>query len=218
MVAQIFNLEGVRGELRQIERQKLMIKPGRIVIHAEFDKCFGDDGDGTYLSSFKRRNYNAFLERMIRNESFYFGIPPGLVTAAEQGNFNNDKAALSSGIEELKSLKKEEERKRSPSARLLAGLNVMIANAGEELASIHVKAIFLDTLLQSWNETHSAGDALDRAGTALLARGEGQAMIDFWTAVDNLSDYSSLFPGRQPPGGKKEQNQNAAPAGGKPSF
>src|SRR5688500_15705848 len=87
MVAQIFNLEQARRERRQIELQKGMIRPERIVIRAEFDKCFGNDGDGTFLSSFKCQNYNAFLERMIQNKSPCFGIPDWRVTHAERDNF-----------------------------------------------------------------------------------------------------------------------------------
>ena len=72
----------------------------------------------------------------------------------------------------------------------------------------------LGNVLDSWDALAWNDQFLDKLGRKAFQCGQGQAMIDFWKTVNDLDDYSHLFPG----GGKRQKGKGNRVTLSAPSF
>jgi hypothetical protein len=185
------------GEIRErktlAEHWKQAVDLKKIVLHSAFDRCFGSDKGRSLLSLFKQSNYNAFIDSLIRNDAVYNGVPVNAMALADRDSFYRDRAEIPARIKTMKATRQAEMARHAP-ARKIAMMDMVIARSEETLSQSYDKAISLSTLLRSWNDIDPAGNALDQACYKSLLRGEGDNVVNFWSAIHQLTDYSHLFP------------------------
>lgn len=194
----------VKEDLRLIKREQSMVNPDKLVMRMAFDLCFGDDSEETALSKFADKNieYVSFYTApkfVLPNERTF---PAKLLSPKDQILYAQDKKTIQSSISRLK---EEKAKGVYESALDIQICDEIISSLEQSLLSTSVKAAYLGGLLQAWNAVSDAHNALNMEGYILVATGKGDLMIDFWKAVNDLTDYSSLFPDRPPPGQKKSR-------------
>lgn len=198
-------VEDVKTCHREIERQKLMLDRSRIVLVDDFLDCVFEFAGENVLTRQLSRHMADFTENLLLKTLSYslpfFAIPPGRVD--------------------------EQTRERRRSTILLSGSRAAVwAESGalltrpEEGAArgqtpgyepSHYMAAYLGDFLECLNTMDGYSHYLDSAARLFLLTGDGRDVVEFWKNVNNLKDYSHLFPNRPPPpnNGEKQKEREA---------
>lgn len=212
---------------RQIARQKLMLEPGKIVLVPEFEKCATvhsdlENGHITYLLSTMSRSVEQAYEEMDESDAPDYYLPESLVpedlkeTISEESLLWMQEEKPLTLAEIRQQLKAEQEKPGGGDPAVIQSLNELVEYIDEFEKPTHYQVMALGDILFAWDE------ALPRGwfGAELVSKllGEGQVMVDFYTAVNDLKDYSDLFPDGPSSGHRIKKRERPAEGALKPSW
>ena len=198
----------VRESFRQINQQRLMVDPDKMVLNYEFENCFAVRGARTALYKGSQ-----FLIREQAYKAFWFVgafeemmVPVTVLPAEVQKTFRTYQETLPKRIKDLEYEYIDEQESESP--RSIAYLAEM-SRLNEEYETSHVSVVHLDGLMKSWDRAGLTGHFFTSMARKSVLLGQPGVIIDFWKAVNDLKDYSTLFPDdHAPPGGKNRSKKS----------
>lgn len=211
-------------ERRLIERERGMLDTEKFVLVSEFNSCMsGDEGAGrpTFLE-LQALGRGSLFWNIFDHESR--GCGRYRVSFDEM----KEPSRLSFKGKTFSSVDMEHVLSRNPGAQDSPGLCRYVRDMDllwirhPELEEdnvffqplIYFEAASLGMVINCWEET-AKNNFFGRAERGSVYRGQGRVMIDFWKAVNALSDYSEFFPVSKHFGGhgerKKERESASVP-------
>ncbi len=209
-------------EHRLINRERAMLDPDKIVLVSEFNACMSGSGESnrkTFLEDRAQRRSSLFWQVFHHKvgQSGFFLIPFEKLNAQSRLSFKG-KSFSSVDIEAVLSQNPDEQE--SPGlCRYVRIMDLFLApypalqdNNSFLIPHISFEAMPLDFVIDCWEDTKN--NFFDKAECGSLLRGQGTVVLDFWKAVNGLSDYSYLFPKSKHHGGhgrrEKEKERSSA--------
>ncbi len=213
----------LREECRLIERERAMLDIGKIVLVSEFNACMSGSGESnrkTFLEDMAQRRDSLFWQVFHHKagQSGFFLIPFEKLNDRSRLSFKG-KSFSSVDIESVLS-QNPDEQENPGLCRYVRIMDLFLApypalqdNNSFLIPHISFEAVPLDFVIDCWDDTKN--NFFGKAECGALLRGQGKAVIDFWKAVNGLSDYSYLFPKSRHYGGhgrrEKEKERSSAP-------
>ncbi len=167
-----------------------------IVLVGDFLSCFGlgEEAQQTHIGRLRNKYFDEFSMR-VQQVSFHlpkmmFPVGENQLTEKSKAIFEAVLADQGISVEEL--VEQQKQRFKEMVKRSI-GVDADAPNVEVTLPE-NMRMIFpamkLGYLIGQWDRVSN----INRAKVVSLLKGEGQHMLAFWKAVNDLDDYSHLFP------------------------
>lgn len=186
---------------RLIDREVAMVDLGKIVLCHEFNECIFDRNPDSHFI----RTYTGRQEEFLSNMGEVIEVVPEVFFSIPLNRLTKNSLTLVHN-------NLEKQAKRHFGVLATMGIDPKRHAFFTPLPEAYI-GTYLGVLVLCLNKT-GFRDFSAQARQWSILRGEGQVVLDFWKAVNNLHDYSDLFPDKEPPrfGGPKMRPEKKAPA------